>query len=48
MYDGSEIQESVSVLIALSKHNFAYDCYSLDKPQRDVVNTITGEPMQES
>ena len=48
VYDGSEIQEAVSVLISLSKHKFTYDCYSLDKKQFDVVNVNTGETMNES
>jgi len=48
VYDGSEIQESISVLIALSKNKVAYDCYSLDKKQHDVINTLKGEPMNET
>ena len=47
VYDGSEIHESVSVLIHLSRSKIPYDCYSLDKLQHDVIHTGTGTPMQE-
>ncbi|MBK9188821.1 MAG: isoprenoid biosynthesis glyoxalase ElbB [Phycisphaerales bacterium] len=42
--DGSEIHESVSVLIHLSRAGLAYRCFAPDAPQRDVVNHATGEP----
>ncbi len=41
--DGSEIHESVSVLVHLSRLEFAYECFAPDRPQRDVVNHATGE-----
>jgi hypothetical protein len=41
--DGSEIHESVSVLVHLSRLGFAYECFAPDRPQRDVVNHATGE-----
>ncbi|NOR44883.1 MAG: isoprenoid biosynthesis glyoxalase ElbB [Candidatus Delongbacteria bacterium] len=45
--DGSEIQESVSTLIALSKYEVSYDCFSLDQDQYDVINHFTSEPVAE-
>ncbi len=44
----SEITEAVSLLIHLSKHEIKYDVFAPDKPQADVVNTNTGQPMQET
>jgi enhancing lycopene biosynthesis protein 2 len=41
--DGSEIHESVSVLIHLSRLGIAYECFAPDRPQRDVVNHATGQ-----
>jgi len=42
--DGSEIQESVSTLIALSKYNIEYDCFSVDAEQTDVIDHLKSEP----
>jgi enhancing lycopene biosynthesis protein 2 len=44
--DGSEIQESVSVLIALSKYHIEYDCFSIDAEQFDVIDHFKKSPMQ--
>lgn len=41
--DGSEIHESVSVLIALAQHGAAYRCFAPDRDQAEVVNHLTGE-----
>jgi len=38
--DGSEIQESVSALLALSKYGVDYECFSVDKNQYDVMDHI--------
>lgn len=46
--DGSEIHESVSVLIHLSRHGVDYRCFAPDLPQADVVNHATDKPAQES
>ena len=43
--DGSEIRESVAVLLALSRHGASVQCFAPDKPQADVINALTGEPM---
>lgn len=45
--DGSEIQESISTLIALSKYDVSYDCFSVDQNQYDVVDHFTGQPIGE-
>jgi enhancing lycopene biosynthesis protein 2 len=46
--DGSEIQESVSVLVHLARHGAKYECFAPDAPQADVINHATGKPMAES
>lgn len=42
--DGSEIHESVSVLIHLSRLGAEYRCFAPDLPQPEVVNHATGKP----
>lgn len=46
--DGSEIHESVSCLIHLSRLGFTYRCFAPDKAQSDVINHATGEPTKET
>jgi len=41
--DGSEIHESVSVLVHLNRHAIAYRCFAPDKPQAEVVDHVTGK-----
>lgn len=43
--DGSEIHESVSCLIHLSRLGAAYHCFAPDAPQADVVDHATGQPV---
>jgi enhancing lycopene biosynthesis protein 2 len=43
--DGSEIHESVSVLIHLSRKGWAYSCFAPDAPQAEVTNHATGKAM---
>lgn len=38
--DGSEIQESVLTLLALSKFGVDYECFSIDKNQYDVMDHL--------
>lgn len=38
--DGSEIQESVLTLLALSKYGVDYECFSIDKNQYDVMDHL--------
>ncbi|MBX3316146.1 MAG: isoprenoid biosynthesis glyoxalase ElbB [Phycisphaeraceae bacterium] len=46
--DGSEIHESVSCLVHLSRLSVPYRCFAPDKPQSDVINHATGQPQPES
>lgn len=48
VYDGSEIQEAVFTLLALDDAGAQYQCCAPDKPQADVVDHLTGEPMNET
>ena len=41
-YDGAEITEAVSTLIALSKAGASYQCFSLDKEQMHTIDHIKG------
>ena len=47
VYDGSEIHESVSVLIALAQQGMEAVCYAPNSTQHHVVNHISGEEMPE-
>ena len=47
VYDGSEINEAISILIALSQYHVKYQCYAPNKDQEDVINHLKGEPMKE-
>jgi enhancing lycopene biosynthesis protein 2 len=44
VFDGSEIHEAVSVLLHLSRHGAAVQCFAPDKAQMHVVNHATGQP----
>ena len=44
VFDGSEIHESVSVLIHLSRAGATVSCFAPDKPQMHVINHATGQP----
>jgi enhancing lycopene biosynthesis protein 2 len=46
--DGSEVQESVSCLIHLSRHGATYRCFAPDKPLIDTINHATGKPVAET
>eukprot|EP01125_Pyxidicula_operculata_P021502 TRINITY_DN8313_c0_g1_i1.p1 TRINITY_DN8313_c0_g1~~TRINITY_DN8313_c0_g1_i1.p1 ORF type:complete len:248 (-),score=53.16 TRINITY_DN8313_c0_g1_i1:157-900(-) len=45
--DGSEIHESVSLLIGISQLGAEYKCFAPNIDQLDVVNHLTGETMSE-
>ena len=45
--DGSEIQESVSTLLALSKYGVDYECFSVDAIQYDVIDHVKRQPSSE-
>jgi enhancing lycopene biosynthesis protein 2 len=46
--DGSEIHEATLTLYFLSKHGADIFCMAPNKPQADVVNHVTEEPMAET
>lgn len=46
--DGSEVHESVSVLIHLDRVGLKYQCFAPDAPQAEVVDHLTGKPVAES
>jgi enhancing lycopene biosynthesis protein 2 len=46
--DGSEIHESVSILIHLDRVGLKYQCFAPDAPQTEVVDHLTGKPVAES
>ncbi len=41
--DGAEVFESVLTLLALERRGAKYQCFAPDKPQRHVVNHLTGQ-----
>jgi len=43
VYDGSEIHEAVSVLLAIDKMGDKYQCFAPDIQQYHVINHLTGE-----
>lgn len=43
VYDGAEIQEAVSTLLAIDNTGSSYQCYSPDINQYHVINHFTGE-----
>eukprot|EP01064_Diplonema_japonicum_P009377 TRINITY_DN16870_c0_g1_i1.p1 TRINITY_DN16870_c0_g1~~TRINITY_DN16870_c0_g1_i1.p1 ORF type:complete len:251 (+),score=70.30 TRINITY_DN16870_c0_g1_i1:59-754(+) len=47
VYDGTEIQEGVAVLVALSRHGVEAQCFAPDMNQHHVVNHTNGEEMNE-
>lgn len=46
--DGSEINETVTLLLALDQHNIRYQCFAPDRNQYNVVNHYTGQVVAES
>jgi enhancing lycopene biosynthesis protein 2 len=46
--DGSEIQESVSTLLALSKYGVDYECFSINVKQYDVMDHLKRVKTNES
>lgn len=48
VYDGSEIHESVLILLALDQNAIEYQCAAPDENQHHVVSHLTGEEINES
>jgi len=47
VYDGAEIQESVTVMLAVCRKGYNYQVFAPDISQYHVVNHLTGEEMPE-
>ncbi|MCX7953581.1 MAG: isoprenoid biosynthesis glyoxalase ElbB [Bacteroidales bacterium] len=47
VYDGSEIHEATLTLLAISKLGATYELFAPDIDQYDVINHLTGQPMNE-
>lgn len=45
--DGSEINETVMLLLALDQHGIKYQCFAPDRNQYQVINHVTGEVVEE-
>ena len=41
--DGAEINEAVSLLLAIDQHHCEYQCFAPDRPQTEVIDHITGK-----
>lgn len=48
VFDGSEIQEAVLTLLAISEAGHTYDCFAPDISQHDVIDHRVGKPMGEA
>lgn len=46
--DGAEVRESVLALLELDRAGVEVQCFAPDCDQRDVLNHVTGEPVQET
>ncbi|WP_426415642.1 isoprenoid biosynthesis glyoxalase ElbB [Aestuariirhabdus sp. LZHN29] len=47
VFDGAEIYESVITLLRLDSSGSSYQCFAPDMLQREVINHLTGEAMDE-
>lgn len=47
VFDGAEINEVTLTLLAIAKAGCSYECFAPDKEQTQVINHLTGKPMNE-
>ncbi len=47
VFDGAEIHEATLTLLAIAKAGCSYECFAPDKDQAQVINHLTGKPMNE-
>ena len=47
VYDGAEIQESVTAMLAVCRKGHSYQVFAPDIPQNHVINHLTGDEMPE-
>ena len=45
--DGSEIHEAVTLMLSIDQHQCEYQCFAPNRPQRDVINHLTGNAVKE-
>lgn len=48
VFDGSEIHEAISTLLALDLANASYECFAPNINQTQVINHVTGEKMNDT
>lgn len=48
VYDGAEITEAVSILVALDRAGVSYECYAPDVPQRQTIDHAKGSETRET
>lgn len=46
VYDGAELTESVTTLLAIDRQGGRYQCFAPDIPQLHVINHLTGQPVE--
>ena len=42
--DGAEINEAVSLLLAIDQHQCSYQCFAPNRPQEEVIDHVAGVP----
>ena len=45
--DGSEIQEAVTLLLAIDQHGCEYQCFAPNRLKADVIDHLAGKPVKE-
>ena len=48
VYDGSEVTETASLLISLSKQKAQYQCFAPDRDQLHVINHTNGDVQEQT
>lgn len=45
--DGTEINEAITLLLAIEQHNYEYQCFAPNRPQAEVVDHFTEKQVKE-
>ena len=48
VYDGSEIHEATMAMLSIIQHECTYECFAPDINQRQVINHLTGDALDET
>lgn len=48
VFDGAEIHEAITAMLAIKRQGGEYQCFAPDIPQHHVINHLNGEEMNES